>query len=367
MSRKPFKIGDPVPWFSCRTPIKDRFHFESMGGTRVVLTFFGALTEPSSVRVLNDLLSRRDVFDDDNACFFGVSIDPKDESLSEIQKPMVGIRFFWDFDQNVSRLYGAAPSADGCNAYQRFSLVLDERLRVVSYIPFEGNLEQHAQQIMDSLKSLEPLVPEGPAAPWAPVLLVPRVFESELCRRLIEYYEAHPSHDSGVMREINGKTTLVSAHEFKRRRDCDVTDDQLRLETMHRIHDRLAPEVYKTFQFRATRIERYMVACYDGATMDHFCRHRDNSTRGTAHRRFAVSLNLNAGFDGGTLRFPEFGNQYYRPPVGGAIVFSCSLLHEAMPITNGKRYAFLPFLYDEAAAAIRQENLKYLSEKFRRE
>jgi predicted 2-oxoglutarate/Fe(II)-dependent dioxygenase YbiX len=71
-----------------------------------------------------------------------------------------------------------------------------------------------------------------------------------------------------------------------------------------------------------------------------------------------VSLNLNAEFEGGNLRFPEFGRRTFKPPVGGAIVFSCSLLHEATAITNGKRYAFLPFLYDEEAAKIRQQNLK---------
>jgi hypothetical protein len=26
-------------------------------------------------------------------------------------------------------------------------------------------------------------------------------------------------------------------------------------------------------------------------------------------------------------------------------VFSCALLHEALPVKRGKRYAFLPFLY----------------------
>ena len=42
------------------------------------------------------------------------------------------------------------------------------------------------------------------------------------------------------------------------------------------------------------------------------------------------------------------------------MVFSCSVLHEATPVTRGERFAFLPFLYDEAAAAIREVNLKYL-------
>ena len=88
-------------------------------------------------------------------------------------------------------------------------------------------------------------------------------------------------------------------------------------------------------QFQATRIERYVVACYDSATSGHFHSHRDNMTKGTAHRRFAVSLNLNADFQGGNLRFPEFGKRNYRAPVGGAVVFSCSLMHEATPITRG--------------------------------
>lgn len=87
-----------------------------------------------------------------------------------------------------------------------------------------------------------------------------------------------------------------------------------------------------------------------------------NTTKGTAHRRFAVSLVLNAeSFEGGFLRFPEFGRQLYAPPTGGAVVFSCSLLHEATPVTRGTRFVFLPFLYDDAAAAIRQQNLQYIA------
>ena len=87
---------------------------------------------------------------------------------------------------------------------------------------------------------------------------------------------------------------------------------------MVRIHDRLVPEIFKAFQFKATRIERYIVACYEAETGGHFRAHRDNTTKGTAHRRFAVSLVLNTGeFEGGNLRFPEFGRQTYCPPAGG--------------------------------------------------
>jgi hypothetical protein len=44
------------------------------------------------------------------------------------------------------------------------------------------------------------------------------------------------------------------------------------------------------------------------------------------------------------------------------VVFSCSLLHEALPIIRGQRFAYLPFLYDEAGAAIRQANNPHLGE-----
>jgi hypothetical protein len=47
---------------------------------------------------------------------------------------------------------------------------------------------------------------------------------------------------------------------------------------------------------------------------------------------------------------------------GGAVVFSCSLLHAVSRVTRGRRYAFLPFLYDDAAAAMREANNRFLGE-----
>ena len=78
--------------------------------------------------------------------------------------------------------------------------------------------------------------------------------------------------------------------------------------------------------------------------------------------RLGIYFDLNeAEYQGGDLRFPEFGRKTYRAPSGGVVVFSCSLLHEALPVTKGRRYAFLPFLYDEAAAKLRAENQKFLT------
>jgi predicted 2-oxoglutarate/Fe(II)-dependent dioxygenase YbiX len=192
------------------------------------------------------------------------------------------------------------------------------------------------------------------------VLLTPRIFEPPFCEQLIAHYRQTGGRPSGFMREVDGVTTLMTDDEHKRRSDVVIEDETLRRQVVARLNRRLLPQIQKAFNFKATRIERYLVARYDAETGGFFRPHRDNTTKGTAHRRFAVSINLNADYEGGDLRFPEFGPRTYRPPPGGAVVFSCSILHEATQVTRGERFAFLPFLYDEAAAEIRAANLKYL-------
>lgn len=168
------------------------------------------------------------------------------------------------------------------------------------------------------------------------------------------------------MREVGGKTVEVREHSFKRRNDFEFEKRAelapLREAIQARLRRRLLPEIKRAFQFEVTRMERYIVARYDGGEGGFFRPHKDNTTPGTAHRRFACTINLNAeDYTGGDLRFPEFGQRTYRAPSGGAVVFSCSLLHEATPVASGSRYAFLPFFYDEQAALQRQHNAHSLT------
>ena len=44
-------------------------------------------------------------------------------------------------------------------------------------------------------------------------------------------------------------------------------------------------------------------------------------------------------------------------------VFSCSMLHQALPVLSGRRYVYLPFLYDETGAQVRRENSRFLDRK----
>ena len=164
------------------------------------------------------------------------------------------------------------------------------------------------------------------------------------------------------MRDVDGKTVALQDRTHKSRKDYVIEDPDLIKQTQNRILRRIVPEVLKVHQFKATRMERYIVSCYAAEEGGHFRAHRDNTTKGTAHRRFAVSINLNDTFDGGEVSFPEYGPRSFKPPPGGAVVFSCSLLHAVSKITSGKRYAFLPFIYDDEAAKIRETNNQFLGE-----
>jgi predicted 2-oxoglutarate/Fe(II)-dependent dioxygenase YbiX len=62
------------------------------------------------------------------------------------------------------------------------------------------------------------------------------------------------------------------------------------------------------------------------------------------------------------VSFPEYGPRSFKPPTGGAVIFPCALLHAVSPVTHGRRYAFLPFLYDDEAAKIREANSQFLAE-----
>ncbi|HZG07945.1 MAG TPA: 2OG-Fe(II) oxygenase [Allosphingosinicella sp.] len=345
-SATPLVPGEAAPWF--RAPALDgaaTYVFDSAAGRPILLLFFATASRPESAAALKLVEGRRHLFDDTNACFFGVTVDPSDASQHRIAQQLPGIRYFLDYDRNVSRLYGADL---GEGRYRPHWLLLDRMLRITGIFPIEAGEA--------ALAALEAAAKAPPLPDFAPVLVTPGILEPELCRHLVGLYESHGGTESGFMREIDGKTVLVADPGHKRRRDYLIEDRTLQQQLALRVRRRLNPMIKRAFQFEVTRMERYIVACYDAEAGGHFRPHRDNTTSGTAHRRFAVTINLNSDYEGGDLRFPEYGPRTYRAPPGGAVVFSCSTLHEATPVARGTRYAFLPFLYDEAAAEIREAN-----------
>lgn len=358
---KPLTVGESAPWFHLPTGTKPRYSFDTAAGRYVLLVFFGSSTNPEAREVLQRLAHLRAVFDDQQMSFFGLTTDADDVAQQRVRDALPGVRFFHDLDSTISTLYGACPPEGG---YRAVTYLLDPRLRVLHTLAWTGNPASHVAQVGHLLAALPAPGPLHSAAPQAPVLVVPRVFSPDLCTALMAYYQQYGGVDSGVMRDINGQTTTVIDHGFKRRSDRMIDDPALARACVAALRARLLPEIAKAFQFQASHLERALIACYDAQDSGHFAAHRDNTTLATSHRRFAVSLFLNSGqYQGGQLRFPEFGHALYSAPAGGAVVFSCSLLHQATPVTQGQRYMFLPFLYDSASVAQRQSNVQHLSDQ----
>lgn len=348
--------GESIPSFVVRSTSNPEYHFSSVAGRYVVMLFLGSAGNELSTCLLKRLMANRSLFDDKRISLFPISIDARDESDERLKQYLPGIRVLWDFDAAVSQRFGVASTAKEHEptSFVPCALLLDPALRVVRWFLPEAEKPDFSPTLLQTLEEL-PWPLEGPAWQQAPVLILPRIFEPELCRHLIDIYERHGGEDSGYMKNEGGKIRGVIDYGVKRRSDCTIEAEELKRAIGRRILERLSPELFRVFRFRATRMERYLVACYDSAVGGYFKPHRDND--GDGHRQFAVTINLNTEqYEGGDLVFPEYGLQTYRAPTGGACIFSCGLMHEATPVTRGKRYAFLPFLYDEAAAALREGN-----------
>lgn len=205
-------------------------------------------------------------------------------------------------------------------------------------------------EVIAAVEALPPPDRFGGVARPAPVLVLPNVIEPELCRRLIALHE-----DGGGGRDIGffrGGEQIVDG-SFKRRRDVTILDPALRQTLSERLGRRVVPEVERLFFMRAHYVERHLVGCYSAEDGGHFMPHVDNMPP-TAHRRFAVSINLSEGFEGGEIVFPEYNSQGYKAPPGWAVVFPCAILHAVRQVTSGVRYAYLPFLFDETGLEIRE-------------
>ena len=349
--------GDPFPWLGQRVASKPHFAFDTLAGRYQLYGFFMGAGDADARAAIEAVHRSRTLFDDAHCSFIGVSITRADETCG-LRDLLPGVRFAWDFDHALSRACGAVPEdsdPDAPTRCRRFWLLVDPSLHVLRIFPFGG--AEASAAVMRAVAQLpEPDLFGGVRRP-APVLVLPNVFEPELCAKLIAAYDAAGGEESGVHRHGQG----VLDAGFKRRKDFTVADPQMLAGINGRILRRVIPEIEKLFFMRAHYIERHIVGCYAALDGGHFAPHRDNRQGLTAHRRFAVSINLNAGFGGGEVVFPEYGLQGHKAPPGWAVVFPCAILHQVRPVTSGARYAFLPFVYDESGRAIREAELARLA------
>lgn len=220
-------------------------------------------------------------------------------------------------------------------------MLADADQRLVARVPLNEPGVAELRAALDALK--RPAAQERRAT--APVMLLPNLLDPGLRDRLIQAFEQDNREGTVAILDAQGTPALVEMPDRKRRRD--LTLDRRRPlygDVRTAIAERLMPELWKAWWVDRLRPEAFYVASYEAGRGDFFAAHRDNSLPATANRRIAVSIELNDDYEGGGLVFPEYSDDRWRAPAGGGLAFSCSLLHEAVPVTAGCRYVLLAFL-----------------------
>ena len=359
--------GDPAPWFQQRSTSNPRFVFDTVAGRYIVLCFFVSAAEPSGRGALDAALARRAQFDDERACFFGVSLDPADEREQRVARELARLPVLLGFrrrDQPALR-GGAARCASRVRAAAMFRRLWagarSDPARARRH-PVRAGRQRPRRRASTCSTSLPPPARFAGFEFQAPVLFLPNVFEPELCRHLIALYETHGGEESGFMREIDGKTVAMQDHSHKRR--SDYVDRGRRADPQTQARD---PAPHRSRDPEGAPVQ----GDADGALHRRLLRRRGRrpfprrtATTPPRARRTAASPSRSTSTPtskAATSAFPNTAARF-KPPPGGAVVFSCSLLHAVSPVTRGRRYAFLPFLYDEEAAKIREANNEFLGE-----
>lgn len=239
-----------------------------------------------------------------------------------------------DAEGELLGAFGLGPDMTGPGG--NLSAVLRPNLRIAKIL--DGTSQADA-----ALAGCAAFAPEDGAAVigvHAPVLIVEQIFPPEFCEFLIDLWQSGEKHSDQV---TSGAGDSDNAR-IKQRTDHLIYDDEVCFKIHGFLKRRLIPEMNKAFRFDVTRAEVYRIGCYDAESGGYFRRHRDLGAAHLDYRTFAMSLNLNTGdYEGGHLIFPEFGTGHYQAPLGGGVVFSCSLLHEALAVTKGRRFALFTF------------------------
>lgn len=178
----------------------------------------------------------------------------------------------------------------------------------------------------------------------APILLLPNVLDRDLRQTLMAQFDRELPIHASVGRATAGfgleKGDFFIEHENGYGnllqlvlRSRELTD---RLDAAWQ--RKIVPAIEHIFQTKTPSREHWLVSRYQ-APGQFLSAHRDRGTPATQHRNYTLTINLNGGeYEGGELRFPEFGGDLYDPDPGTAVIWSANMMHEVLPVTRGTRF-----------------------------
>ena len=358
-STQTLSLGDPAPLFVLPDREEKQIFLAQQAGKPILLFFYANDDLPQCRQISETFRDLMPEFEALNLEIISVSPNSPSSRQKFARDYRIPFALLSDVNNEISRQYGTCvrgdfPDNPDILTYSRTAFLLDINLRIVKIYSLIDVIDTISEILADVKHKLPHEAPRH-LTMQAPVLLIPNVLTREECRYLIHIWETEGNGESGSMRQEGEKTIGVIDHTRKIRRDHFVTNRELIHNLDFIMKRRVFQEMRRVFQFPVTRREGYKIGCYDGSRRGFFRRHRDNTTPGTAHRRFAMTLNLNVGeYDGGYLTFPEYGPHLYKPDTGSAVIFSCCLMHEATPVTSGRRFGLFAFFYGDKDAEERK-------------
>jgi len=341
--------GDRAPFFYGMGPAQAFRSSEDQFGRPAVMVLAGKLPPTAAMPLVTALSARADAFARLDADML-LLVSAGNLAWLRVKRPT----------PMPDMIYCPTPEAfdqAGVNEVGPVVLAVDRGLRIVARLD-AASPESAVEAALETLAALPRDASTTLSFP-APVLLVSNLFDRALCDRLIETFDqGHQTAGAMASVGLDGHPANRVDEGKKHRRDVELDPSSaLHAHVLDLLDRRLVPEIRRAFHVEIVHIDRVLVARYD-ETGGYFRRHRDNTAPHVAYRQFALSVNLNTdSYEGGELTFPEYSGHRYHPPTGAGLVFSGSLLHEALPIRRGQRYVLLTFLHDAAAEARRKAYL----------
>ena len=317
--------------------------YDRFVGNLVVLLVLPSVTDTAARQELEDLAKQRAALAEAGATAIVVAGGAPDANAASATTLQLDCPLYTDPQGAVLARFGVPPATFGVSSR---CILIDRNQRALEIFDKGPGL---AGQVLAWLQAAAPLAPSRRVIAQAPVLLLPNILDASLRAKAIAAWRENNSEGLVNLPERayadaeEDKRVHAVYFSLKKRRD-HVADDALNAVLMQAILSRLKPELAKAFRFQPGGLERVCIGAYEAERGDYFRPHRDNQTETTKDRCFAVSIALNDDYEGGGVRFAEYGPEVYDAPLGGALVFSCSLLHEALPVTRGTRFAAFTFL-----------------------
>lgn len=343
LSARRLEAGDPAPHVVALDEKGERaFSNDDLVTGRPLLLLFCPSDSGAAAVWLAAFRDRAPAFASLEANIHAVSRLPLDANQAAHAALGLPFKLLTDATGDIFRTYGAEGAP--------FAAILDPNHRIARMLRADAPAVL-AEAALAYLRAAFPLHGARVRA-QAPVLLLPRVLAEAECARLVELFHrpvnvwATDGFRSEGHTKEQGDFKVDHAGVYGQLTEYVVRDPALQQVLDQRFNRRVAPEMRKAFQAGVTQREHYRIARYDSTAGGVLHPHRDNATKETAHRRFTMTINLNAGdYEGGALRFREYGDHFYEVERGTAVVWSATLLHEVMPVTKGARFVLGVHMY----------------------